>query len=85
MLSETVNSSLFLSETNSLLHSPGQLFSQRFVGLVRWQIQAVEARVTLRQGGLVLGLLDGESTRSVTALEILETVDGNARSAGSEL
>jgi hypothetical protein len=46
-------------------------------GLVRRQIQTVEARMRLGELRLFSGLLDREATGSVGTLEIFETVDGD--------
>lgn len=35
--------------------------------------------------GFLAGLLDGEAAGAVGALQVLETVDGDARGAGGEL
>ena len=76
---------LLLSETNRLLDSPGELLCERVVGLVRRQVQTVEARMRLGELGFFAGLLDREATGSVGSLKILETVDGDTRSTGGEL
>jgi hypothetical protein len=41
--------------------------------------------VRLGELSLLAGLFDSEATRAVGTLQILETVDGNTRSTGSEL
>jgi hypothetical protein len=76
---------LLLSEADRLLDSPCELLGEHFVGLVRRQIQTVEARMRLGELRLLAGLLDREATGSVGSLEILETVDGDTRSTGGEL
>ena len=79
------DANLLLSETDGLLDGPEELALQRVESLVRWQVEPVEARVTLRQLRLLARLLDSEATRSIGALQILEAVDGDTGSAGREL
>ena len=79
------DANLLLSETNSLLDGPEKLALQRVESLVRWQVEPVEARVTLRQLSLLAGLLDREAARTVRALQVLEAVDGDTGSASREL
>jgi hypothetical protein len=76
---------LLLSEADRLLDSPRELLCEHFVGLVRRQIQTVEARMRLGELRLFAGLLDSEATGSVGTLEILETVDGDTRGTCGEL
>jgi hypothetical protein len=76
---------LLLSETNSLLDSPGQFLGQRVVSLVRREIQTVETCVRFGQLGFLARLLDGEATRAVRSLEVFEAVDGDSGSSGGEL
>ena len=53
--------------------------------LVRWQVEAIEARVAASEAVWVPALLDCKAVGAVAALEILEGVDGHARGARHEL
>lgn len=77
--------SLFLSESERLLYRDGHLVLQGVVGLVRRQIQTVEAGVRLRQSHRVTRLLDGEPSGAIRTLQILEAVDGDTRGTRGEL
>ena len=72
-------------EKHCLLDGQCQLLLQSLVVLVGRQIYAVEASVRLRQLARVARLLDREATRTVGALQVLESVDGNTRRARGEL
>ena len=76
---------LLLSEADRLLDSPREFLCELVEGLVRRQIQTVEARMRLGQLRLFAGLLDREATGSIGTLEIFETVDGDTRSTSGEL
>lgn len=76
---------LLLSEANRFLDSPCELLCERVVGLVRRQIQTVEARVRLGELRLFARLFDREATGSVGTLKIFEPVDGDTRGTSGEL
>ena len=75
----------FLSKTNGLLDSHGELLSQRFVVLVRRKIYSIEAGVGLRQLVGIAGLLHGKPSRSVGTLQVLEAVNGDTGGTGCKL
>lgn len=66
---------LLLSEPNCLFNGHGQLGRQCLVRLIGRQVQAIEACVSLGQLAFLSRLLDGEPTRTVRALQVLETID----------
>lgn len=77
--------SLLLSKPNRLFDRPGEFLRQRVEGLVRREVESVEASVRLGQLALLAGLLDREATRAIGTLEVLEAVDGDTRGSCGEL
>lgn len=76
---------LFLPESKRFLHCDGHLVLQGVVGLVRGQVEAVEASVGLGEGVGVARFLDREASGSVGSLKVFESVDGDTGSTCGEL
>lgn len=76
---------LLLPKPHRLLHRQTQFILQRLKRLIRRQIEAIKASMTLWQLIMFARLLDRESSRAIRALQILEPVDRNTRGAGRKL
>ena len=80
-----VSISLYSKRECNSLYGPRQLLLQRLIILVRWQVNAVEARMTLWQLVGITRLLDSEPSRPIRALQVLEAVNRNPRRTRREL